>query len=71
MSSKTTPDALTVDKLFETMVAYFRDEYPDNLNIKTGSKTKIAEFPSCDGIYRFPNPFTSQVIFYQISPPCQ
>ncbi len=62
MSSKPTPSVLTIDTLFETMVAYFREKYPDNLIIASGNKNKIPEFPSYDGIYRFPNPFTSQVI---------
>jgi CRISPR/Cas system CSM-associated protein Csm4 (group 5 of RAMP superfamily) len=52
---------LTSDGLFDAMVSHFKSEYPDNLNLKSKNRAKIPDFPSCDGIYRFPNPFVKEV----------
>ena len=52
---------LTSDKLFDAMISHFKSEYPDNLHLKSKGRAKIPDFPSCDGIYRFPNPFVNEV----------
>ena len=52
---------LTSDGLFDAMISHFKSEYPDNLNLKSKIRANIPDFPSFDGIYRFPNPFVKEV----------